>query len=1070
MKNNYPNWKTKLWAFMLTVLLFGFSAKATVWPIPNTDADTLRHFIEATSKWNPGDTIMLVDDGVYAVDSVTDILQTITIMGDPDLVRCPEVNFLDNGFRVLKDLTSISIKNLKLNGFNADSTHRAEFAVLYRMYQSYMSFNNIKFEHVEAWGFRGGIDLEQNKHCYYDSIIINNVVWHDFLGDYAIDPNINFAKYIRVTNSTFYNLGTGFQKNPDFTQSPPNDTLIPKVFIYDHNTFYKVAGNNNSLIQVNDPKDQSVTLTFTNNIVSKLFHQNNARPFRIDPLAGTFNFAYSNIHQFEVTDPAKVIFNFDSVVMQPNVDAVGMLKIDPGFADTNAYDFSLFTGNPMLGAGSDGGPIGDPRWVKGEKPWVPGPGCHLIPNTSADTLEHFIEDTTYWNPGDTIVLISAGEYVVNHVIDVKQGITVMGDPRLSEKPRVTLLDNGFRVIEDSLSVAIKNLTLNGYNADSTHRAEFILLYRLYKSYQTFYKIDIDNVEAWGFRGGIDLEQNKHCYYDTILVNNVIWHDFLGDYAIDPNINFAKYLKVTNSTFYDLGTGFVKNPDFLQAAPNDTLIHKTYIIDHNTFFRVAGNNNSFIQVNDPKDESVTLTCTNNIVCRLFHEYNARPFRIDPLAGDFTIAYNAFYRFDVMDAAKDIFNLDSVALQANVHVNNIQRFYPGYADTVSFDFTIPDTSSLYSAGSDGGAIGDPRWAPKAAAKVVSIEAVLIKVVEGIDLQLKAVVTLEGSVDKTVTWSVENAWGGTTGAAAIDAATGLLSPTAAGKVRVKATSNYNNAFYDTIIVTIEAKTLVTSITLAATNAQGNPATEITNKGGFLTITATILPGNADDKSITWSLSGDGKATITPKTPTTAELVAVQCGDVVVKATANDGSGTVDELTIPISGQTPVTSVTVTGEGGATTITVNGGTLQMIATVTPDTACIKEVTWSVDKSEVATISATGLLTAVSNGTVTVTARATDGSYKTGTLDITISNQGDLVHSLTVDEIRIVPNPAVDFFVVKADQRSEVTISNITGAVVLVTEVDPNIAVPVTDLKPGLYIVNVKAGDQTRMFRLVKH
>ena len=57
----------------------------------------------------------------------------------------------------------------------------------------------------------------------------------------------------------------------------------------------------------------------------------------------------------------------------------------------------------------------------------------------------------------------------------------------------------------------------------------------------------------------------------------------------------------------------------------------------------------------------------------------------------------------------------------------------------------------------------------------------------------------------------------------------------------------------------------------------------------------------------------------------------------------------------------------------------------------------------------------------------------------------------------------------IKSQQRSEVTISNITGAVVLITEVDPNIAVPVAHLKAGLYIVNVKSGNQDRMFRLVK-
>jgi hypothetical protein len=70
------------------------------------------------------------------------------------------------------------------------------------------------------------------------------------------------------------------------------------------------------------------------------------------------------------------------------------------------------------------------------------------------------------------------------------------------------------------------------------------------------------------------------------------------------------------------------------------------------------------------------------------------------------------------------------------------------------------------------------------------------------------------------------------------------------------------------------------------------------------------------------------------------------------------------------PVTSVTVNGAGGATTISVNGGTLQMSATVLPIDADDLTVTWSVTNGTgSATISATGLLTALTDGTVTVKA-----------------------------------------------------------------------------------------------------
>lgn len=94
-------------------------------------------------------------------------------------------------------------------------------------------------------------------------------------------------------------------------------------------------------------------------------------------------------------------------------------------------------------------------------------------------------------------------------------------------------------------------------------------------------------------------------------------------------------------------------------------------------------------------------------------------------------------------------------------------------------------------------------------------------------------------------------------------------------------------------------------------------------------------------------------------------------------------------VIGDQTVNSIVVSGAGGVNTITVKGGTLQMIADVLPITATDKTVTWSV-KSGTGTgsINTTGLLTASSNGNVTVTATANDVSGTVGTKQIIFSNQ----------------------------------------------------------------------------------
>jgi len=89
------------------------------------------------------------------------------------------------------------------------------------------------------------------------------------------------------------------------------------------------------------------------------------------------------------------------------------------------------------------------------------------------------------------------------------------------------------------------------------------------------------------------------------------------------------------------------------------------------------------------------------------------------------------------------------------------------------------------------------------------------------------------------------------------------------------------------------------------------------------------------------------------------------------------------------PVTNITVSGTGGLDVITVDDGTLQMLAAVLPVDATDPTVVWSVIAGTgTAIISATGLLTAVTNGTVTVRVTAHDGSGIFDDMVVTLSYQ----------------------------------------------------------------------------------
>ncbi len=80
------------------------------------------------------------------------------------------------------------------------------------------------------------------------------------------------------------------------------------------------------------------------------------------------------------------------------------------------------------------------------------------------------------------------------------------------------------------------------------------------------------------------------------------------------------------------------------------------------------------------------------------------------------------------------------------------------------------------------------------------------------------------------------------------------------------------------------------------------------------------------------------------------------------------------------------------------DGGTSQMSATIIPENASVKNVVWTISDEAVATISESGLLTAITNGNVTVFATATDGTEVVGKKLISIS--GNVIQTESIEII----------------------------------------------------------------------
>ena len=190
----------------------------------------------------------------------------------------------------------------------------------------------------------------------------------------------------------------------------------------------------------------------------------------------------------------------------------------------------------------------------------------------------------------------------------------------------------------------------------------------------------------------------------------------------------------------------------------------------------------------------------------------------------------------------------------------------------------------------------------------------------------------------------------------------------------ATYKGADYTVVFEEAPAVVNVTAITLNKATAEltlGGEAAQATT-----TLTATVAPENATDKTVTWSSDNTEVATVS----TEGVVTAVKAGTATIKATANDGSEIAGSCTVTV--KQLVTSVTL----DKTTAEIDvDGTVTLTATVAPEDASNKKLEWTSGDTTKATVDQTGKVTGIAAGTVTITATAKDGSGKSATCTVTV-------------------------------------------------------------------------------------
>lgn len=207
--------------------------------------------------------------------------------------------------------------------------------------------------------------------------------------------------------------------------------------------------------------------------------------------------------------------------------------------------------------------------------------------------------------------------------------------------------------------------------------------------------------------------------------------------------------------------------------------------------------------------------------------------------------------------------------------------------------------------------------------------------------------------------------------------------------------------------------------------------------TLVATVSPANATNKNVTWESSNESVAIV----DSSGKVSALSAGTTTITVTTEDGSKTATCL-VTVKASVKVTGVTL--NKSSTTLT-RTHTETLTATVLPENASNKAVTWSSNNETVATVSSTGVVTANAVGNAVITVTTQDGN-KTATCSVTVNPIP--VSSVTLDKesldlkvnqqidltATITPDNADSQTVTWSVNKNIVTLSNTTGKTITVT------------------------------------
>ncbi len=264
----------------------------------------------------------------------------------------------------------------------------------------------------------------------------------------------------------------------------------------------------------------------------------------------------------------------------------------------------------------------------------------------------------------------------------------------------------------------------------------------------------------------------------------------------------------------------------------------------------------------------------------------------------------------------------------------------------------------------------------AQGLSLDTDAFDIVVGQSRQLKAALAPEGAVADDIQWSSSKE-------SVAKVEDGLVTAVSEGKSVITVTCNGGKLAAEcevTVVRQAEEKVMVTSIKM--------PSELELNVGAYSVLSVSVLPENADDKTVTFSVEGDCVSV-----DQNGKVEALKEGNAVVTAAANDGSRVKAQCNISVKRPSAegVKSVVIRADGNASDVQVGLG-LQLYIECLPEGAVPNAVSWTVDNQSLAQVEQNGVVTGVN---------AAKGSDNTWSKVVVSVNADGVTANLT---LRVIP------------------------------------------------------------------